>query len=125
MRFLACVTTSVSDGEKWALAGEPVMPNFPTGYANSFLGADTFRPAMRAEVRDFPGLDIDKLARKLCEQFPGLPKRMLDAYVLETAKAAHELPLGAECNVYTTWDTAKIMDLATGKIHVMWDRLPE
>ena len=125
MRFLACVATPVSDGEKWATAGEPVVPNFPTGYANSFLGVDTFRPAMRARVADFPGLDIDAMARKLREQFPGLPKSMLDAYVLETAKTAYELPMAAECNIYTTWEQARIMELATGKIHVMWEQLPK
>lgn len=124
MRFLACVQVEMAKGDKWASPGEPVMPNFPTGYANSFLGTATFRPAMRAAVAEFDGLDPDEMAERLHRQFPGLPRKMLDAYVLETAKVAYAMPLGAECNVYTTWDSAKVMNLNTGELHVLWEQQP-
>lgn len=124
MKFLVCLPGTLTTGDKWASAGEPVVPNFPTGYANSFLGSESFKPTMKAIVVEVPDLDIDVMSAVLQKQFPGLPKRMLDTYVLETAKAAHELPLGAECNVYTSWESTKIMDIGTGKLHVLWEKPP-
>ena len=124
MRFLACVAMPQMYGDNWARPGEPVVPNFPTAYANSFLGARSFKPTMRAVVAEFQDLDIDELADRMHAQFPGLPRHMIDTYVLETAKVAHEIPVGTECSVYTSWESTKIVEAATGQLHELWSELP-
>lgn len=125
MRFFACVQAPVTVGENWASAGEPVMPNFPTGYSNSFLGTISFKPTMKAEVKEFPELNLDEMVDRLHKQYPGLPRSMLETYVLETAKAAYEIEPGSECSVYNTWEATSILDLATGELHTLWTTLPK
>ena len=124
MRFLACMAMPQMYGDNWARPGEPVVPNFPTAYANSFLGTETFKPTMKAVVAEFADMDIDRLAERMYAQYPGLPRHMIDTYVLETAKAAHEIPVGTECGVYTSWDSTKLVEAGTGRLHELWPVLP-
>lgn len=124
MHFLVCVETDLTRGDRWAVNGEPVVPNLPTGYMNSFLGTSTFKPAIRAVVVNLDNIDIDEIAGSLKTQFPGLPPELFDTYVLETAKAAHAMRAGTVCQVYTSAESAQILDIQTNKAITLWTRQP-
>ena len=124
MRFLCAVGTLQAARADWADEGEPVVPQFPPCALNVFLGTRSFKPSLYARVSECPGLDLDKLAAALKAQYPGLPPEMLNAYVLETAKAAYELDLGALCQIFTTPDAARLHVQDTGRLYTLWEKQP-
>lgn len=123
-KFIACVVEEKTKDDRWAKEGEPLIPNFPTAYKNSFLGTESFKPAVKGVVKVFKDLNLDTMLTTLCEQFPSVPKIMLETYVLETAIAANEIPEGHECRPYTEEDSAQILDLNSGLIYTLWTEQP-
>ena len=109
----------------WAKAGDPVVPNFPVGAENTFLGAFDFKPVPYARVAELPKhISLDSIADSLKRQFPGLPPEFLDTYVLETAKLAFKLPIGSMCQIYVDTETAKVRVLDSDECYVMWEKQP-
>jgi len=126
MRFMmAFHRPGAQPADWWAPENEPVVPNFPTGHRNTFLSAVSFKAVPYARVADTQ-LDIDALARNLSARYKCLPAAMLEAYVLEIAKLAHELPLDAVCQCYMDDDGERvcIMLPETGDVRTLWDKQP-
>ena len=116
--------TGAKGTENWASIGSPVVPNFPTGEQNTFLGVLDFKPVPYARVIAVVNMSLDDIADALKRQFPGLPDGLLDEYVLATAKLAHKLPLNALCQIYTTEDTAKVKVVDAEEFYIMWTKQP-
>ena len=126
MRFLlAFHRPGAQPANWWAPDGEPVVPNFPTGQRNTFLSAVSFKAIPYARVSEVQ-LDPDELARNLSARYKCLPVAMLEAYVLEIAKLAHGLSLGAVCQCYIDDDGERvcIMLPELEAVHTLWDKQP-
>lgn len=124
MRFLFCVSQTATEGEQWANEGDPVIPNFPTGFKNSFLSLNNFLPTYKAIVLDKNDFSLNTYFEKVCDQFPGLPKEMLETYLLETASVAHQIDVNELCRCYTDQDSAKILNINTGEVYTLWEKQP-
>lgn len=125
MKFLVAVNGASEEmRERWAAAGEPVVPNFPVGAPNTFLGVNSYKPAVEAKVAEVPGLDIDILAKQLKGQYPGLPGVMLETYILETAIAAQRLHDGRRLLIFVDDDTAKLKVVELEEYYTLWTRQP-
>ena len=124
MRFLACQRMSIEQAGDWADDGEPVVPNFPTGQQNTFLSIRSHKPAYYARVVDMARMSLDVELQALAKYYPGLPKEMLSAYLMSTAVAAAELPIGTVVQIHATYDEAKLV-LRDGTLaYTMWSEQP-
>jgi len=103
--------------------GEPVIPWFPAPVQNAFLGMDSWRLASHAKVLD-QNIDPDILAERLRVQYPGLPKQLLDNYVLAICKAAANLPVGAICRCLVTPESAVLHVGGTDQAITLWSEQP-
>lgn len=119
----------------WARDGETVVPNFPTGARNTFLGTETFLPAAYGRVANLPGLDVDDIQARLKGRFKGLPLSLLDEYILAIVKLCTALPVGTVCQQMMTDDgetvTIRIVEVPPNSAGVireaiinLWDRQP-
>lgn len=129
MRYFVAAYREGAKPEDWAQPGEPVVPNFPTGARNTFLGTISFKPVPYAKVMDDPALTLDAvtdIGTRLKQRFKCLPHTLLDAYVLEMAKLAQQLPLGQLCTIMLDDDGegVSVMLLSTNDIYRLWDSQP-
>jgi hypothetical protein len=122
--FVADHREGAHGAEEWAKAGSPVVPTFPTGAQNTFLGALDFKPVPYARVALVTDLNLDEIAGLLKKQFPGLPSELIDTYVLETAKLALKLPHDTLCQIYIDDDTAKVKVVDTELFYTLWSKQP-
>ena len=126
MRVLQVVYRAGALEGDWAAEGECAVPNLPTGARNTFIGLDSFKPAPYAKVVALEGITLTELAAKLKARFKSLPSELLDAYVLQTAMMAHDLPLDTICQCYIDddGDHVTLRDVKTGAIHTLWEQQP-
>ena len=103
--------------------GEPVVPWFPAPAQNAFLGLDSWRLASHAKVLD-QDVDPDVLAERLRVQYPGLPRQLLDNYVLAICKSAAQLPVGAVCRCLVTPESATLQVMGTDQAITLWSEQP-
>ena len=117
--------SSITDADLagWAPPGEPVVPNFPTSQPNTFVSTTSFKTVPYAEVVEGE-YDPDAHVLKLCAQFPGLPKELHEAYVLETVKCALNMKPGTVVQVYTGDNFARIAVVNGSDIHTLWTEQP-
>ena len=110
-------------GETYAGNGEPVVPWFPAPVRNMFLSVDSwdFAPYAIVVEGDF---DIDAFANRLCEHYPGLPAVMHSNYVLATAMAAAQLPVGTRVRPIITPDTAHLQVVNEDTVLTLWEKQP-
>ena len=102
--------------------GEPVVPNYPSGPQNTFLGAKSGKLCMTAEVRqcqDGLGLLLDGLST----QYPGLPRSLHKAYIVETAVAADSLAEGVKLRLVSSYDNADLV-ADDGSVTNLWKKQP-
>jgi len=102
---------------------EPVVPWFPAPPQNAFLGTDSWKLVSHALALDRP-VDPDVIASRLAKQYPGLPRVLLDNYVLATARAASKLPLDTIVSCIVTADAATLQISESGQSIVLWDQQP-
>jgi hypothetical protein len=88
-----------------------------------FLSITSFLPALYAIVVE-DQLDMEELSDKLFKQYPGLPLAMHQAYVLCTAIAVKELPIGTRVRVIQTYDTCALQVLGENTVVELWNKLP-
>ena len=122
MRFIVSEHRDGAQGtETWAPPGEPVVPNFPTGDRNTFLGVKSFKPVPYGRVTDIDGLDPDTLVETLADRYKGLPKPLLSSYVVEMAVFAYNMPIGLVCQPYLDDDgerlTIRVVSVPDGDKH--------
>jgi hypothetical protein len=101
--------------------GEPVIPNYPSGPQNTFLGTESFKPCTLAKVGVCD--NINDILDRLCTQFPGLPRTLHKAYVVETAVAVHGLSVGTRVRLFSTYDSAELTT-EDGKTIRLWSKQP-
>ena len=103
--------------------GEPVIPWFPAPPQNAFLGLDSWRLASHAKVLD-RDVDPDVLAGRLAVQYPGLPRVLVENYVLAVAHAAVGLPVGSVVRCLVTPESATLQVTATDQLVTLWSEQP-
>jgi hypothetical protein len=123
VRFLVSCPPEVQQTGEWAPAGEPVVPWFPATQENVFLSCSGFKRSLYAVVAEGTW-DPDVLARALVDQYPGLPKRLCENYVLQTALRAAKVPVGTKLRIFVTRDSATLQPVGTDKLITMWDTQP-
>ena len=106
-----------------AAGGEPVVPWFPAPPQNAFLGLDSWQLASHAKVID-QDIDPDVLAERLRAQYPGLPRQLLENYVLGVARAAANLSVGATVRCLVTTDSATLQVGGTDQVITLWSEQP-
>lgn len=126
MRYLVATYREGAKPEDWAQPGEPVVPNFPTGAPNTFLGTVSFKPVPYARIVNDPALTLDAIAIRLYGRYKSLPPQLLDTYVLETAKVALLVPVGTLCTLMIdeTGEVVTLVDLETQDRYELWNRQP-
>lgn len=128
MRYLFSVAqeqVTETEKDRWAAAGEPVVPWFPAPPDHVFISIGSFKRAIYAVVEEHQDLDLEVLSLALLTYYPGLTRELLDNYVLATAKAAYVFPIGTKLQITVTPDTAKVYPV--GKIenyHTLWTEQP-
>jgi len=127
MHFLYTVPfekTFTDDGLPKALADEPAVPWFPTSPLNMFVGIDSWGLAPYAKVLNQQDVDMDLYVRRLCLQYPGLPQKLHERYVLETAKAAACFAEGTRFQIFTDAQSAKLKVIDHDTLVTLWTRQP-
>jgi len=127
MRYLLSVSpaeTAVNEEERWAPAGEPVVPWYPATLVNVFLSVESFKQAPSAEVAECPHLDLDFLAKRLAKEYPGLPLTLHENYVLATAKAAHHFPVGTRLQVLIGQNQTRLKPVGKDDFYTLWEKQP-
>ena len=107
-----------------APAGEPAVPWFPTAPLNMFVGLKTFGLTEYAVVQNRTDVDMDLYVRRLCAQYPGLPEKLHERYVLEVAKAAASFQEGTRFQIFTDPKSAKLKVLDHDVTVTLWTRQP-
>lgn len=121
--------------DKFAAAGDPVIPNFPTGPRNTFLSIYSFLPALYGIATDIPEFSVEDFVERLATNYPGLPVELLRVYVMETCKLAEMLPHGTTVQPYLSDDNERLtvrvanapdntMGVAVDDIYKLWDEQP-
>lgn len=127
MKFLVSVAPPSGEvSDNWAPGGEPVVPSYPHNPQNLFIAIPSFKPAQFAEVVDDPGIDVDQVAKALKAEYPCLPAKMHDNYVLEIARAAHDYPEGTRFRIFVEYSTAELRMVGDelNNTRVLWKELP-
>lgn len=112
-----------ADGELLAGNGEPVVPWFPAPVRNMFLSIASWRFTPYAIVVS-QELNLDELVNQLAAKYPGLPRTLHENYVLETAVAAAQLPVGTRVRPIITTDEAAIQVVNEDRVITLWTEQP-
>lgn len=128
MRYLVSVapeSVCKDDADKWAPEGEPVVPWFPAPVENVFLSIESFKKAPYAMVVDQADIDPDILSGLLKKQYPGLPEKLIENYVMATARVAQKYPIDTKLQITISKTSAKIFPCGKAEVaYTMWDQQP-
>lgn len=114
---------AVGEEERWAPAGEPVVPWFPLG-DNVFVSATSFKKSLFAEVviiNESADVYLNKLLQQLSAEYPGIPATLHKQYVLKTAAGANALEAGTRVQPFIDETSVRLRVVGTEDIHVLWD----
>ena len=110
--------------DKFAMSGEPVIPGFPAPCDNMFISTTTFRKSIHAIVEDV-AIDLDEVCVRLCKEYPGLPKRLIENYIFHTARAASSFAIGTRFRIYIQADNTKLHEVGgEERLFTLWDEQP-
>lgn len=112
----------VGTGEKIALDGEPVIPNFPLVVPGRFLGITSGGYAYEATPADVND-DPEQWLATLAKTYPGLPQAYLSAILVYTLTAAYSLPIGRPYRVFVTPTEATLQDVKSGDLLPIWKEM--
>jgi len=112
--------TNVAD--EFCPDGELVIPNFPSGPMNTFIGVKTHKPCLSAKVAEV-NANLSRVLEDSVKYYPGLPRPYIKAYIVETAVAADGLKVGTNVKIVSDYDTATLVD-ADGNTIQLWDSQP-
>lgn len=127
MKYLVSVPpeqVSDDDKDRWAPGGELVIPWFPAPPQNLFLCVPSFKFAPYAVVKDVSDFDPDVLAAQLKKQYPGLPDKLHENYVLETARIALRFPVGTRFQPFIDINSVKLRVVGTESMNTLWEKQP-
>ena len=106
---------------------EPVIPSFPVVDENSFTGLNTWRGYSYAELKIMKE-DPDDLLQKLIDQYPALPRTLLENYIMipmmKLSSKAAPYSVGDVFQIFTTEDIASLRQTTSGEMIRLWDSQP-
>lgn len=123
MKFLVAIPKEKSSDGRWATEREPVVPCFPSQSSGAFLTVPSFRLAEKAEVADV-SVDPDELAAALAREYPGLPEKLHENYVLLTFKAVFDSALGTVYRISVSQTQAMLINDKTSATKILWQEQP-
>ena len=88
------------------------------------MGTQSYRLAFYAKVVDNPSIDIDDIAARLKDEFPGMPATFWDAYVMATAKAANEYPIDTVLQIYSDGEKAQVRPRNGTRTYTLFEKQP-
>lgn len=108
MRFLVSVPDEVKseEGAEPLEEGVPVIPSFPLGDCNVFIGSGNGGTCASATVVELPELDPDDFVKEISDTYPGIPYQMIEDMVVSVANVCMAIPDGPVFGVYVTEDSA-------------------
>ena len=127
MKCFVAYYSDEAEGEGLAERGELVIPGIclGEGTCHQWVGMESHRPSPGATVAepDKYARGVDPLFESLCLFYPGLPRDLLEKYVLDSLVLAARLPLGSLHSVEITPSKATTLDMKTQESHVVWDEV--
>ncbi len=123
MKYLVSVPKERSQDRRWTTEREPVVPCFPSQHIAAFLTVPSFLLADRAVVAEVDA-DPDALADALAKEYPGLPRRLHENYVLKTFEAVFGMPEGTVLRAAVSQAQARLVDDRTGAVTMLWEKQP-
>jgi len=123
MKFLVSIPAEKVNDERWTTERMPVVPCFPSQHSGAFLTVPGFKLADRAEVAE-TGSDADEMAQALAKEYPGLPRRLHENYILAVYKAVFDVPAGTAYRVLVNQKQAMLVDARTGATTILWEEQP-
>ena len=131
-RFLAAPKLYIGEGlpeensELVPEVGEFLIPELPL-YGDDFLG-NNFVSCSSGKLCDTATVvnaadRLQEICDTLVKKMPGVPKGLLEDYVVAVAAVCAELPEGAMVKVEIQGFSASIQVLSTGKIYKLWKKL--
>lgn len=123
MKFLVSIPAEKVNDERWTTERMPVVPCFPSQHSGAFLTVPGFKLADRAEVAETDS-DADEMAQALAKEYPGLPRRLHENYILAVYKAVFDVPAGTAYRVLVNQKQAMLVDARTGATTILWEEQP-
>ena len=107
MRYLVAVFPDEQAPENRCADSEPVIPTFPMGGANHFIGVFCAGVATYASARNMPAsVDPDEILEGLVKTYPGIPKEYLEDTLTRTMVTAATLNSTQIYRVFIDEDSA-------------------
>ena len=123
MKFLVSVPPERETDDAWTTGREPVVPCFPSQSSGAFLTVPSFKLARWAEVAEVDA-DAGDLADALAKEYPGLPRKLHENYVLTVWKTVYDVPMGTRYTVMVNQKQAMLVDCATHGTTMLWREQP-
>lgn len=123
MKFLVSIPAEKVNDERWTTERMPVVPCFPSQHSGAFLTVPGFTLADKAEVSETDA-DADDLAGALATEYPGLPRRLHEGYILAVYKAVYDVPVGTVYRAIVNQKQAMLVDAKTGASTMLWEKQP-
>lgn len=123
MKYLVSIPVARSTDRRWTTEREPVVPCFPSQHSGAFLAVPSFLLADRAVVTETDA-DPDAIAAALAKEYPGLPRRLHENYVMKTFEAVFGMAEGTVLRAAVSQRQARLVDAKTGAVTVLWDGQP-
>jgi len=116
-------------GIEHAVELEAVIPSFPIEDSiNKFIGIGTFRYSYYAivkQVKEDTLKFVNSLVIKLVNQYPGIPKKIHEEYVMATAREASKLSSDIVVQVFITSESATLKVRNEDKFYILWNTQPK
>ena len=122
MRYLVAAPLPGEYGQDMLNDGDPVVPAFPIGECNHFVGAKregTVQQARAAELAEDP----DKLLAVFCAQYPGMPKKLLEDMLFNVVKVASTLDPLDRFRVFVQPQSAVLHSTIDEELTPLWENL--
>lgn len=105
--------------------GVAVMPSFPLGQCNRFIGCGEDEYSDFAESRSIPDdFDYDEFVAKVVRTYPGLPVKYIEDLVVATAASVTPLKEGKVWRVFVTPESARLHSVEEDEeIVELWEHL--
>ncbi len=123
MKYLVSVPAERVSDERWTTRRMPVVPCFPSQHSGAFLTVPEFKLANKAEVAETDA-DADEMAQALAAEYPGLPRRLHENYILAVYKAVFDVPVGTTYKTTINQKQAMLIDAKTGESVMLWQEQP-
>ena len=126
MKYLFSRKAEVSQIEQ-APEGESVIPEFPCRSAG-FIAIPSFKFCALAEVKKLSENEkgfFELLVDKLTKQYPGIPRDILEQYVIGTARAASQFKEGTILRIFVNSEITSVQDTVTENVFNLWNKHPK